>query len=513
MKKSIMLLLGAAAIATPVFAAEPSDSASLGGGKEMDLDELVVVARRQSVKQDPGRIVYLIKNDPYAVGLNGMELLDRIPRVSVVNDQVSVAGKNEVRYIVDGQLLEMTGEALSMRLRNLQADGIEKIELLTTPPARYAAGNNTAFISITTRNETLGARGNVWGRGRYSDSFGYSFGGNVCHTSRKTELSVDAGWNDRRGKNDTYSEYRFADHLQVSDRNHRFTWRTLGANGMFRYRFNPGLSAGVMVNFSRNLSKSDRYDRTSVGSTVMLSESVTPMYPEDALTLTGFVDWNIDPAGKTLSLTYNLFDKRSDALSDVITAWNTDETSRLTRDASNRYRIHSVKLDAALPFSGFKMEAGLAYTSIGNRTRLGIADEIDGEMVDNPLQSNDFVYHERTASAYLTAERNFASGIYGKIGLRYEHTYGRGSQKEDTGHHATDYGNLFPSAIVSWSIPSGGRLSADYSAGIARPSFGDMNPFRYYNTVKDYFTGNPDLRAVLSHTTQASITATGAFTR
>ncbi|MDE5806809.1 MAG: outer membrane beta-barrel family protein, partial [Muribaculaceae bacterium] len=404
-----------------------------------------------------------------------------------------------VRYIVDGHLLEMTDDAIAMKLKNLQSDGIEKIELLTTPPAKYAAGNNVAFISITTKNESLGTRGNVWGNGRQSDYFNYSLGGNVSHTTRKVELSGDVSWNDSKGKNDNYKEYAFADHTQVSDRRNRFTWLTLGANGLFKYKFDSRLSAGAIVNYSRNMMKTDLTDKTSVGSSYMLSNTFTPIYPENALTLTGFADWRIDSTGKLLSLTYNLFDKRSKSNSDVTTLWDAGDKSRLTKDADNRYDIHSVKLDASLPFSGFKMEAGAAYTSIGNKTNLDIANERDGAMVDDPTQSNSFIYDEKTAALYVSAERNLTSSIFGKIGLRYEHTDLTGVQKADNSRHDNSYDYLFPSAILSWNIQGGGRLSADYSMGITRPSFGDLNPFRYYNTVKDYFTGNPDLESVIGH--------------
>lgn len=156
-----MLLLGAAALPVCLFANEPNDSTDSDWERELELNEVVVVASRPVLKQAPDRIIYMIKNDPFALGLNGIQVLDLIPRVSVVNDQVNVAGKNSVRYIVDGHLLEMTDEAISLRLKNLQSSSIEKIELLTTPPAKYAAETNVAYISITTRNESHGTRGNI----------------------------------------------------------------------------------------------------------------------------------------------------------------------------------------------------------------------------------------------------------------------------------------------------------------------------------------------------------------
>ncbi|MBR5743983.1 MAG: TonB-dependent receptor, partial [Muribaculaceae bacterium] len=153
-----------------LFGQEKCDSVDIDSianywDKVLELNDVVVVARRPVLKQTPDRIVYLTKNDTYATGLNGIEVLDRIPRVTVEGDAVTVAGKSSVRYILDGRILEMSDEAIALQLKNIQASGIEKIEVLTTPPAKYAAGTNVAFISITTRNETLGTKGNVWGRG------------------------------------------------------------------------------------------------------------------------------------------------------------------------------------------------------------------------------------------------------------------------------------------------------------------------------------------------------------
>ena len=142
------LLLGAALIPASLIAHETSDSITASREKELELNEVVVVAKRPVVKQQEGKLIYLVKNDPYAVGLDGITLLDRIPRVSVNNGTVSVAGKGNIRYIIDGVLMELDASAMAMRLQNLHAEDIEKIELLTTPPSRYASEPNAVYISI-----------------------------------------------------------------------------------------------------------------------------------------------------------------------------------------------------------------------------------------------------------------------------------------------------------------------------------------------------------------------------
>lgn len=506
------LLLGATALPACLYAQETVDSIALKWEKELSLDEVVVVASRPVLKQSADRIVYLTKNDPYAKGLDGVEVLDRMPRVTVTNDRVNVAGKTSVKYIIDGHLLEMPDEAIALRLKNLQASGIEKIELLTTPPAKYAAGPNVAFISITTRNETLGTRGNLWGNGTAREDINYMLGGNINHVTRRVELSADVTMQDMKGINDLDRSYIFPDYTRTSNRRNRFTNRRLGANALLKYKISSSLSAGAIVNFSTMRLKSDMIDETTDRGVEWLSRNVSPARPDNAITLTTFGDWAIDSKGKTLSVTYNFFNRHRHSFSDVTTTeWDGRGETRLTDDAANRYKIHSVKVDAALPLQSFRIDAGAAYTGVDNNTDMRVADYIAGNWVENPMQSNSFRYNEKTAAVYVSAEKNFSESVFGRLGLRYEHTDVRGEQMTDNKRHDKSYGYLFPTLNMSWNSREAGRFSLSYSMGITRPNFGDLNPFRYYTTVSDYFSGNPDLDASLSHNAEINYSFKGIY--
>ena len=103
--KAVLLM---ALLPVSLFAQENNDSISMDSiadywDKVLELNEVVVIGHRTVLKQEPDRIVYLTKNDAFTKGLNGIEVLDRIPRVTVEGDAVTVAGKSSVRYIVDGR--------------------------------------------------------------------------------------------------------------------------------------------------------------------------------------------------------------------------------------------------------------------------------------------------------------------------------------------------------------------------------------------------------------------------
>ena len=98
MDKLLKAILLMALLPVSLFAQENSDSASIDSiadywDKVLELNEVVVIGHRTVLKQEPDRIVYLTKNDAFTKGLNGIEVLDRIPRVSVEGDAVTVGGQ------------------------------------------------------------------------------------------------------------------------------------------------------------------------------------------------------------------------------------------------------------------------------------------------------------------------------------------------------------------------------------------------------------------------------------
>lgn len=487
-----VLLSGAAALPMCLFAGENIDSIAESWGKELELNEVVVVAKRPVIKQQDGKLVYLVKNDPYAKGLDGITILDRIPRISVNNGTVSIAGKGTVRYIIDGILMELDASAMAMRLQNLRAEEIEKIELLTTPPSRYAAEPNAAYISITTRNETLGTKGNLYGSLNQGNKLREYFSGSISHTARKWDFSLDASiWNNY-ATNDNDIEYSFSDGSpsrisSTNTKSHRFE---SGFNTLFRYKFKTDMNIGVIANFNYESISSNGTNHSYYGEYTSSSQSRTESKPNNALTLTGFYDWTFGAKGEAMQLTYNYFNRNSPTLSDITTAYsNSQEDYGVSENGKTNYRFHSGKADFKLPYSWTQLEAGIAYTDI-----LNSSDNFITRIPGASSEANAFDYTERIAAAYLTASRNLGSGFWGKIGLRYEYTFTKGIQRSLGKVDRDNYGHLFPSVNLSWNNSRIGSFNISYSMGMGRPNLWELNPFKYYSTTDEYAAGNPALK-------------------
>ncbi|MCM1518358.1 MAG: TonB-dependent receptor [Pseudoflavonifractor sp.] len=500
MNISRKLLLGAAILPASLFAQETTDSIADYWEKELELNEVVVVAKRPVVKQQEGKIVYIVKNDTYAKGLDGVTVLDRMPRVSVTNGTVNVAGKGNVRYIIDGVLMELDASAMSMRLQNLRAEDIEKIELLTTPPSRYAVEPNAAYISITTRNETLGTRGSVYGSLNQGDKLREYFSGSVSHTTRKVDLSLDASVSNYYTTNDNDMEYTFIDGTssRLSSTQTHSHLLDAGFNALFRYKFTANMNLGVIANFNYGSATSDGTNTTDYGSYLSSSLSRTKSRPNNALTLTGFYDWTFGKQGESMQLTYNYFKRHSPTKSEITTAYNngTDDY-HINEDGTSNYRFHSGKADFKLPYKWVQLEAGVAYTDILNSSDNYMMSHTVAVAPMSTTESNIFEYRERIAAAYLTASRSLGAGFWGKVGLRYEYTWTEGNQLSIAQIDKDKYGHLFPTVNLSWNKNGIGSFNVSYSMGMGRPNLWELNPFKYYSTTDEYAAGNPALKPTI----------------
>lgn len=498
MKKILMLLIGVAALPMCLFAQEKNDSILSEWDKEFELNELIVVAKRPVVKQQEGKIVYLVKNDPYAKGLDGMTVLDRIPRVSVNNSTVSVAGKGNVRYIIDGVLMELDASAMSMRLQNLRADDIEKIELLTTPPSRYSVEPDAVYISITTRNETLGTRGNIYGSLNQGNKLREYFSSSISHTTRKVNMSLDASVSNYHTTNDNNIEYSFSDASPSRVSSTRTTSHlfNIGLNSLFIYKFTPNMNIGAIANFNYETASNNGVNFTDYGRYTSSSLSSIKSLPNNALTITGFYDWTFGKKGESLQLTYNFFNRYSPTSSQINTTYDNNidiDNYTINEDSKTTYRFHSGKIDLKLPFNWAQLETGIAFTDILNSSDNGLS-YITGSNPPTPKEINLFDYRERIAAAYITASSSLSAGFGGKIGLRYEHTWTEGNQISIAQINKDNYGHLFPTLNLSWNNSGIGSFNVSYSMGMGRPNLWELNPFKYYSTTDEYAAGNATLK-------------------
>jgi hypothetical protein len=127
-----------------------------------ELSEVVVQAEKPLFEQQIDRLVVNIQSSVTLSGNSILEVLQKSPGV-VVNRQtnsIGMSGKTGVRIMINGKLMQLQPDVIVQMLEGMTASNVEKIELITTPPARYDAEGSAGIIHIVTKENTdLGTSG------------------------------------------------------------------------------------------------------------------------------------------------------------------------------------------------------------------------------------------------------------------------------------------------------------------------------------------------------------------
>ena len=254
------------------------------------------------------------------------------------------------------------------------------------------------------------------------------------------------------------------------------------------------MNIGLIANYNYETSSDNGTNFTDYGGYTSSSQTVSRSRPNNALTLTGFYDWNFGNKGESLQLTYNYYNRHSPTLSDITTTHSVNSDAFVVNeDGKTNYRFHSGKADFKLPYSWAELETGVAYTDILNSSD-NFLKHVYGNGTPPNSESNVFDYSERVGAAYFTASRGLGAGFWGKIGVRYEYTWTKGKQLSLSRIDRDNYGHLFPSVNLSWNKDRIGSFNINYSMGMGRPNLWELNPFKYYSTTDEYSAGNPALK-------------------
>lgn len=459
------------------------------------LKSVTVKGMRRVIKNDIDRLQYLVSNDPFSKGMNGIEVMERVPMLNVSDESVSIIGKGITHIMLDGLILEMTADAVKAKLRSLKAEDIERIEVITIPPAKYKAEANAGYINIVMkRDQSKGWSGSISEeirrqyRGRYFQDI------NLNYASRKFELSTGLGMSLDKVINDSYSVYDFKDGHQRSTRKRTIApWSSYNADAIVKYHANKRLELGVMTSFYTN-HISTNHTFVSINRDTTITTAHAPAIWNNNISTTLYAEYKLDSLEKTLNVNYNFFNSNAPTQSENVSVTN-GMTESLRNKSKANYKINALKLDFSLPFKHLYMETGASFSAIRNKTSLMLENLANGQWIYNTDESNEFLYKERTLAAYLSAKKLLTEKLQLQAGLRYEHTWTESNQLTQRQINRSHYGRFYPTLHLNWQLKDNQNLALAANWGIERPNFNDLNPFRIYTSTTDYMTGNPYLTA------------------
>lgn len=478
------------------------------------------------IRSEADRLSYIVSRDAFARELTAMELLNRVPMVSVTGGNASILGKGPAHFMLNGRMVEHDGETIRQKLWSMRAEDIERIEVISVPSGEYQTEAGGYINIVLNTAQSQGWRADLSGQGIMNDGFtrehsssGYSerLNASLSYGSQKLDFSLDLQQSWVASAKGTYTKYSNiihgnrkydkSEHIRM-DRHDG----NIGINTMLRWRPSEKLELGAMLSSqSQRLtieSEDKAYvlnDKVGRYSYNMSSNGLYPNYPAKTLNLTAYADWKLDHKGKKLNFSYNYFQQKNE---DKTNGWSSELKEydpsiqmALFTTANVKYKLHDVKLNLAMPFEFVCMDAGLAYTDISNPSYITNGGNDNYALV---LNTTDYDYCERTAAAYLTLQRDFfGKRLSAKAGLRLERTWLEGETNTPGVYTPDDiiryeennrtYNELLPTLHLTWRLGRHHQLSLAYGVGINRPNLHDMNPLQFFFHQSYYMQGNPAL--------------------
>ncbi|SOD78135.1 outer membrane beta-barrel protein [Spirosoma fluviale] len=482
------------------------------------LGEVVVTGQAALIEEKVDRLVFNADKDITAKGGDASDVLKRVPMLSVdLDGNVSLRGSQNIRVLINNKPSTIVAANVADALKQLPADMIKSVEVITSPSAKYDAEGAAGIINIVTKKNTLhGLTLNVdAGAGLRASNLGLN------GSYRQGKLGITLGGFGRAGYNGASSTLDQT--TQVNGRSLRtsqqgtafdkpiFGQYTLGMD--YDLAKDQSLSANVRFGTRNFIQQQTQLTNTYVNETLLnmtnrdvdrkdLSNSVD-MNLDYIRTFKPQQEWSISTQYSRTGLTNNFY-------ADIL-GQTGQLTSRQRNLNNNTNQEFTFQTDYQTPIRKnqlLEFGAKAIMRQVDSRFQYQLGGST-GELVFDPTNpSGSLLYNQNIGAGYISYTYVTPSKYTFKVGTRYEHTGITAKANENTNLNIPDYSNLVPSINVSKSLKGGTTVKAAYNRRIQRPGLQQLNPNVNTANPQMIMVGNPNLSPELTDNVELSLSST-----
>lgn len=478
------------------------------------LSGVEIVAQKPLVKMEVDKLSYSVENDIDAKSNSVLDMLRKVPMVTVDgNDNITVNGSSSFKVYVDGKPNVMMSSNPSEIFKNMPASSIKDIEVVTNPGARYDAEGVGGVLNLITdrtsesrkqllNNYSATIRGMAANRGAgggaffsmQKNKFSMSINANVMESfpmESETEVNRTQFTSEGESQLRSSSVMDNSFHIQMGNLNLSYEIDSLNL---------LSASAGVM-GFGMDI---DGQSRTDLGG---LAYTTRNDNKSKRLSVNGSVDYqHTFASNKERMLTLSYLITTAPQRTNNYSWFETDQTNSFL-DLTDRYSHakdntieHTWQADFSTPIAaGHKLDLGAKYILRDNTSRSDYYDLMGQEQLWDESSSLDYSHKNRILAGYAEYRGNIQR-LSLTAGLRYEHTWQNVvARLGQTDNFKLNYGNLVPSANLSYKINDSQNIGAAYNLRISRPGITLLNPYVNKSDPTSISYGNTNLDAEEVH--------------
>ena len=479
-----------------------------------------VVAQRPLVKMEVDKMTYNTADDVDAKSSTVLEMLRKVPMVTVDgNDNITVNGSSSFKVYVDGKPNVMMSSNPSAIFKNMPASAVKNIEVITNPGVKYDAEGvggvlNLVMDKVTGQGATdiSGYNGTIRGM---ATSRGFGGGAYFSLQKGKFAMSLDANVMKSTPMNSTvemtreqYSPAGTGVLKNESD----------GDTDFFIKMGNLNLSYEIdslnMVTASFGLMGFDNKSEMNSANTMKggfygdgFSYKSFSDQDNDSYSINGSLDYQHTFANnKERMLTLSYLISTTPNYTDAYSLFETNGQESLF-NMTNRYTDgyrntleNTFQADFSTPLAaGHKLNVGAKYILRNNKSDSKYYLDDNGQYVYNEAGSLNYKHQNDILAGYVEYDGKW--GKWGlKGGVRYEHTWQNVKYIVGQGEDfKMDYGNLVPSANLSYALADNQNIGLTYNMRISRPGITYLNPYVDQTDPTSITYGNTDLECEEAH--------------
>lgn len=484
------------------------------------LEEMVVVGEKTTVEVRLDKKIYNVGKDLTNSGATISDALDNIPSVTVdVDGAVALRGNGNVRILINGRPSALAGFGSTDALRQLPADAIESVEVITSPSARYDAEGTAGILNIILKKEkTRGLNGTI------NTTVGFpaaaSLTANLNLRKEKYNLFTTLGYSYREPPGNGFADNTYLGDESAFDRiieerdinriNSGFNLN-LGIEYFLTETSSLTASAFARTNDGEDITENiaSGFVGTELNRVTLRVEDEQEEEKSAQFSLNYNNDFNTEGHKLTvdLQLSYNEEFKPTPIVENQ-TFPTTIPIANLNIEELELQNEYLAQVDYVLPMGDAQFEAGYRGNWEQSDTDFYLEEELNlgsGVFVPNAGLVNRFVFNQNVNSFYTQYGDKFGAFSF-LAGLRLENTQLKGEivgadvsgLQEIIGegidiNFDKNYLGLFPTLNFIYELQENENITLGYNRRINRPRGRFINPFPSQSSRTNIFQGNPDL--------------------
>lgn len=495
MKKTLIAAILLSGIFT--FAQEKKSDTT----KTEHIKEVVLTGKKPTIESKADRTVFNVANSSILTGNTTWDVLRMTPLVNIDNNDNVSAEANKVTVYINDRKSVFTGKELKEYLKTIPADNLMKIEVITTPSAKYETSGAVINI-VLKKNENEGLKGSVSLSNSQSYKNSQYSSLNLNYHKKNLTQSFSGSYSNNNNVFKNYNENLiYADNsLSKRTSENTSTWKSPSVSSSTELELNDKNNVGMVVELYGSKNNS-------------LADAKGEYFLNDALQK--YFTKNVDSEGKSIFLGSNLFykyyDKEKNKILDInaginydgndntsihSTFWSNNSFEGIKTITNDQSREYYLKADYSQPVGkdGNQLEFGGKMSFRNNVMPYNYFNSTNNIWVNDASRTNTFHYLDNLNSVYANFSKTFFKKLETRIGLRYE--YINFTVKQDVGNieKSDSYGTLMPDLLMKYSFNDNYNLTATYKHTLGRPWFSELNPFLMPNDNGMYNRGNMDLQ-------------------